>query len=239
MTKTLTRIVLLTLMASIALSCKTTEKPAATLPAKPSPAPTSQTIQTQDKSLFPIINESSRWGFMDETGQVVVEPRYAFVDVFTEGLARVKRDEMWGYVDVNGKEVVEPKYERARRFADGLAAVRVDRKYGYIDRSGTMVIPPQYSKTAQAFSHGLAAVPDSTKKYGFVDRTGKLIIAHRFNEVHAFSEGLAGVAENDKWGFIDTTGNWVLGPQFVWADKFADGYALAHRHAAACGLRSD
>lgn len=218
------RNVLLILTGSLVLlSCKNKEQPA---PALVSPKSTAKAVATNTEYLFPFMNDAKLWGYMDETGQVVVEPAYHFADVFSEGFARMKLGEKWGYVDTNGKVIAEPQYERARRFADGLAAVRVNRKFGYINASGEMVIEPQFSKMAQGFSHGLAAVPDSTKKFGYLNRAGKVVIPHKFTDAHEFSEGLAAVAEGDKWGFIDTTGSWVLGPQYVWADKLVDGHSL-------------
>ncbi|MBP7751307.1 MAG: WG repeat-containing protein, partial [Planctomycetes bacterium] len=42
------------------------------------------------------------WGFCDRTGAVVIEPRFAEVSAFYEGLAAVKLHNNWGYVDKTG-----------------------------------------------------------------------------------------------------------------------------------------
>lgn len=216
----LNRYVTIFLLAALVLGCKAKDKPAAPAPVQAPHRPASIAHK-----LYPIF-ENNRWGFVDEHGDLAVEPKFDFADQMTEGMSRVKLGDKWGYVDVSGAVVIEPAYERARRFANGLGAVRVDRKFGYVDKTGKMVVEPKYSKLAQSFSEGLAAVPDSNKLFGFINERGETVIPHKFTNAHEFSEGLAAVADGDKWGFIDTTGKWVFKPQFVWGDAFVDGHSL-------------
>jgi hypothetical protein len=51
-------------------------------------------------------------------------------------------------------------------------------------------------------------------KVGCIDKTGKVIVEPKFEEVEAFSEGLAFVEIEGKRGFIDKTGNMVIEPRF-------------------------
>jgi len=196
---------------------KTAEAPATTMP----------TTATTGDYLYPFISaESLKWGFLDETGSVVVEPKFQWAAMMIDGMARVKNNDLWGYVDSKGNTIVEPKYERARNFENGYGAVREAGKYGYLDRTGTMVVAPKYSKLAQGVSEGLIAVPDENKLFGFIDLKGDVVIPHKFTNAHAFSEGVAAAAEGEKWGIIDKAGNWVIAPHYVWADQFVEGHCL-------------
>ena len=50
------------------------------------------------------------------------------------------------------------------------------------------------------------------KKYGFIDKNGKVVIEPQFDNVSAFSEGLAKVEKDGKWGFIHKSGKVVIEP---------------------------
>src|SRR5262245_41153462 len=101
----------------------------------------------QDSALFPI-QQGDRWGYIDRSGKIVIEPRFREADEFSEGLAAVELTGRWGFIDASGKVVVEPQYSWANRFSEGLARVRIGAerygKWGFIDRSGQMVIEPQF-----------------------------------------------------------------------------------------------
>ena len=103
----------------------------------------------------------SKYGFIDKSGKVVIEPQFDGASNFSEGFAQVEKDDKWGFIDKNGKVVIEPQFDWVSYFSEGwvsyfsvgLARVQKDRKYGFkygfIDKSGNDVEP---------FSEGLASV---------------------------------------------------------------------------------
>ena len=62
-------------------------------------------------------------------------------------------------------------------------------------------------------------------KWGFIDKRGQVAIRPRYDQVSAFSEGLAAVNHKGKWGYIDKTGDIVIDFQFLAAWSFVNGYA--------------
>ena len=127
----------------------------------------------------------------------VVEPRFTFVDNFSEGLAAVKQTEKYGFIDKTGKWIIEPQFDDVHGFSEGLAAVSKKGKYGFIDKNGQWIIVPQF-KNARNFSEGLAAA-QKNNKYGFIDKTGKWIIEPQFED----ADNKGWVKKNGKWGFLD------------------------------------
>ena len=175
---------------------------------------------------------SGKYGYADETGVMVIGPRFDWAGQFLEGLAPVQiqadsGSAGYGYIDSTGAVVIEPRFKTAFAFSEGLARVEVATdgldRYGYIDRSGTVVIEPLYA-AAWDFSEGLARVRLSDAsglfRYGFIDRTGALVIGPRFESARDFSEDLAAVAIDGKWGYIDRMGAWVIEPRFFYALSF-------------------
>ena len=48
------------------------------------------------------------WGYIDKTGQYVIEPRYKEAGPFSEGVAAVEPGTIVTYIDANGKLIWNP-----------------------------------------------------------------------------------------------------------------------------------
>lgn len=133
-------------------------------------------------TLFPISVEG-KWGFVDVTGKVVIQPRFLSVGPFSEGVARVsvpgptEEDQLFereasGFIDERGEFVIGPGPPSGHQlpefhsgysygdFHDGRAKFWIGDAAGlggYIDRSGNLVIPTKF-RDANDFSEGLACV---------------------------------------------------------------------------------
>ncbi len=68
------------------------------------------------------VDFGASWGYVDGEGKLVIEPRFAVAEPFSEGLAVVSEARRYGY--------------GARSFIDGWAEVRFDRKWGKLNRQG-------------------------------------------------------------------------------------------------------
>lgn len=197
-------------------------------------------LATLGGELHPYL-QHSKWGFIDETGKIIVSAQYQNYGKLSEGLIAVHNGQKWGFIDTTGKVVIDFQFEDPQniapynpKFSEGLACVQVAgddgwNRFGYIDKSGKFRIQPKY-KHAFNFSDGLAFVLVGLK-YGYINKSGSLVIKPKsYHLDDGFSEGLATIAitnENstDKWGFIDTTGKIAIQPQFDWASDFYEGRA--------------
>jgi len=170
------------------------------------------------------------WGFVDKTGQMVIEQQWSWIEPFFDGLAVVKNKEgNFGYIDKTGKLTIECTYHFAESFAEGFAVVTVpgDSKnsgvFGmtFIDKTGYQATRKQFDE-ARNFKDGLAAVfkiieveGGESSKFGFVDIHFNLVIPMQnlptnygeyYNEYFSFSEGLCPTPT----GFIDKKGKLVI-----------------------------
>lgn len=77
------------------------------------------------------IRLGDRFGFIDETGQKIVEPIYTDAGDVCEGLALViENGEKFGFIDAStGREVIKPQFLSAWNFSENLAQVRIGKKY--------------------------------------------------------------------------------------------------------------
>ncbi|MBR6179100.1 MAG: WG repeat-containing protein [Bacteroidales bacterium] len=64
-----------------------------------------------------VVNE--KWGFINEYGQWIVEPKFESIDDFkTNGLARIKQNNKYGVINTSGEIVVKPQYDNIRIVGD-------------------------------------------------------------------------------------------------------------------------
>ncbi len=195
--------------------------------------------ELNSSNLFPIVTPQGN-GFIDKTGQIVVEPQFDWVGKFSEGLAAVIIEEHIGYIDRHGELVIKPQFDRDQEidgleyFSEGLAVTSFqDREIdsvqkGYIDRTGKIAIAPQFDQ-AYPFSEGIARVEllkSNSLHYAFIDRVGQILFSHpSVSEARDFSEGLAAIKIEQKWGYINREGKIVIKPQFMGAQDFSEGLA--------------
>ncbi len=70
------------------------------------------------------------WGFVDNTGTMIIEPKYDDAKAFSNSLAPVKIENVWGYITINNELVIPAKYEDAINFTDkGAACVKTNERW--------------------------------------------------------------------------------------------------------------
>lgn len=91
---------------------------------------------------------------------------------FSDGLARVGKDERSGYIDKTGKEVIPSVYDHAYRFSEEqLAPVKMNGKWGFINKEGQVTIPFQYD-SADSFRDGVVPVEKDGEDFQ-IDKYGQ------------------------------------------------------------------
>jgi hypothetical protein len=180
---------------------------------------------------------SMHCGYMDETGKIVIPPRFVLSGQFSEGLAWIRTETLVGFINQLGNVAFELPDSFSMGFHDGLAAVRTQTGWGFIDKTGRFINPKRYEQ-AESFSDGLAAVAEGRwkeAKYGFINKSGEVAIPLRFDPrpgqmegmmfLSRFTEGLAPVMFGNLYGYIDHKGNTVIPPIFREAGQFSEGLA--------------
>ncbi len=179
------------------------------------------------------VRVNGKWGFINQTGRIVIRPRFSVATDFSEGRAWVRDENTWFYlIDETGKAVLAGQYYRyADRFSEGVAAVQgesVDDKIGFIDRSGKPVIPPKFDgfrgEPLWGFVDGLAIV-ESNGKTGYINRNGEFIIGPQFDHASPFAEGIAIVSVDGRYSYINRNGQPLFEKTFATAFGFDEGVA--------------
>ena len=205
------------------------------------------TLQAQELTKFK--TDNGKWGFKNEKGTVIIEPKYDDIASFTEGLVAVNIGKQvllgsggkWGFIDKAGNQVIDCLYDEVSNygFNEGIAFVAIkaehsdiDLKWGAIDKTGAEILSFQYDN-AFLFSEGVAWVNLGGRygdqyyftggKWALVDKKGKERIAPKYDDTDAFSEGLAAVKLNGKWGFVNQEGKETIPIQYYMVGTFSEG----------------
>jgi hypothetical protein len=157
-----------------------------------------------------VLRRSHRWGFIDATGAVAIEPRFDVAGSFSEGLAAVAEQGRYGFIDRTGTLVIAARFSQAGAFREGRARVSVDGSWGFIDPAGALVVTPAYD-SASDFAEGLAAV-GRDGRFGYIRPDGSLALPFEFLSARPFRNGLAYVRTASREGYIDPAGDFVWTP---------------------------
>jgi hypothetical protein len=159
------------------------------------------------------MNEDSRWGFIDMSGEVVIPFEYESAFNFSNGYARVwlPDDGTLLYINTKG-EIVDPPLLNS---GDLVMFFDADSMlWGYKNESDEIVIPAQFGD-ARDFSEGLAAVfngannQDNTGRWGHIDMSGEVVIPFMYVRGGDFNDGVATVVyfntetNQRSYGFIN------------------------------------
>ncbi len=177
-----------------------------------------------DRTLFAVGEDRTAYGFVDQKGEIFIQPRFAEVGHFSEGLVKIREGQKWGFANLKGEIVIAPQYATVGDFHEGRARVRDNRAWGYIDSLGNVLTPQKYLRAGD-FKEGLAYV-QTEKFFGFIGLDGQMAITPAYSAVGDFSEGLAPAKRKGVYGLIDKKGNWAVQPNYYRIGSFKDSVAV-------------
>ncbi|MFK7833726.1 MAG: WG repeat-containing protein [Winogradskyella sp.] len=153
--------------------------------------------------------QNNLYGFIDNKGNVIVQPQYTSTGIFSEGLCAVTKRQvnktLLGYIDAKGNLVIPLRFQQylheASDFKEGMAVVRLNNKSGYIDKNGKIIVEPTLYK-GYPFNSGYAVIEkDNHAVRSVINKKGEIL----FDPVKAFksqkryvSKGIELLYLNDK-----------------------------------------
>ncbi len=171
------------------------------------------------------------YGYMNNKGQVLVQPKYLEAYNFCDSLAWVMNYHERGYIDMNGKFKLKLKTnDFGNNFMEGLASFSdTSGHFGFINEKGEIVFGLNWDDAGN-FVEGRAKV-NKMGMYGFIDTTGKLIIKHAYDFANDFSNGYAFVGipgesmYKPQWSLINKSGARMFDFKYDDVRDFAEGLA--------------
>lgn len=151
-----------------------------------------------------LIYKNNRYGIANNTGKIVIQPKYKNKVVFENGFAKIKVEysdqehkiDADGYVfllDSNKNEIQIPRdYYWGTDFIHGISIVRTTKDsygndtIGVINEAGDVIIPAKYDSIELLSDNTLLVKKDN--KYGLYDITGNCILPDIFTSIEHISK---------------------------------------------------
>ena len=181
-------------------------------------------VSAFNEGLAIFVTENEKYGFVDKTGNLIINAQFERALPFNGDFARIWQKETAGFIDKTGKITINPQFKAVGPFSEEMAAFYNGKQWGYINAKGAYIINPQF-EDAGKFSDGMAVIKQG-RSYGYINKEGKLVINPQFDAASFFSDGLAAVQSGGKFGYISKDGKYVINPQFEYAEGFHNGVAL-------------
>jgi len=172
------------------------------------------------------VSQNDKYGYIDETGAVVIDLQYTKVNPFSEGLAGVRVQKRWGFIDATGKVIIQPGYSGLKTFQGGLCAVEKNEVWGLINTTGEVVLRLKYSEIGDFDPIYHRAWIRQNKLWGLVSNTATLVLKPTWSFHDEFnSNTLCRVSYQKMYGFVDANGKTRIVSAYLSASPFRANYA--------------
>jgi hypothetical protein len=218
------------------------------------PGQVAQDTNSNSQDLVVVPDANGRLGFIDQSGAIVIQPKFLWAKRFYHGYGEVfvcgrhafidrsgnlfpyhpetkerlyprQVGKKWGFADWSGKMVIPSLFEeKPMEFSEGLAAVEQDDAWGFIDVTGRFVIPPQF-KEASYFSEGIAIVEIEDFQELLIDRAGKILPRNYDQLKGGINEGRIPAERDGKLGYLNEKGEMIIPPRYQSGALFHEGLA--------------
>lgn len=178
------------------------------------------------------------YGFIDNTGEFVIEPQYETAGYFVNGTAIVKKDGFFGVIDKNNKEIIPFIYEDAQTtYIDDLITVKKHGRYGCINLKNETVVDFISTDIIYGYSYGtdhkLAIITGDDRKRGFIDLATNFSVPTIYTDVNP-SYAEQSIVELSiggyKHGFVNLDTQTIVEPfssSYIWFSNIDDYNNLA------------
>lgn len=186
-----------------------------------------------DRINFLPYEKEEKWGYANDMGDVIVEPKYDEVssEYKNSFIAPVQIGGKWGFVDQEGNVITTLQFDEIESLSNGLIKVKKDGMYGFVDEKGKIAIEPQYKEAEDFADDGLTKVCIDGK-YGFINKKGKYIVDPVFDYVDSiYVNDISSYSIGDKNGYFkrnDKGIEVITDALFDTGDSFMKDYHVAY-----------
>jgi hypothetical protein len=161
------------------------------------------------------VQSGSRVAYLDKNGNTFLpfDDKYESYGNFTEGLARVRKNERWGYINKENDEVIPLQFHYADEFSNERAIVRNELGLnGAIDKKGNIIIKFKF-KQLEKFENGYAKFGDMGT-WGVINKEGSVIIEQQYSSIKILDDDkfIVQLKEGDNY----KEGTLKIGGEILW-----------------------
>lgn len=199
----------------------------------------------QGNSLYQFVGDNGKYGFIDKTGKIKIEPIYLRVHDFSEGLSIVSKEVVkkgykWICIDTLGNEVfdIADNFPETN-FSNGFARISSFTEHWFINTKGKNEFCKTWRNGYKNFKDGIAYVGDeeyslshlypiSTKGERIGNETWSFIEVFEMRKKLELNDNDIGKVIiafqlDTLWGFKDLEGQVSIEPRFYKVGEFENG----------------
>lgn len=180
-------------------------------------------------------NYNGKWGYLDQSGNVIIPFKYDEVEGFNNGLAVVKLNQKSGLIDRDGKEVLQFDFDSIK-VTDNNIVVEENGKWYLLDCQTLKKISNEYD----FIGLGDQIFPvQKNNKVGIISKTGREIISPRYdnyeNSFFEVAKDYMWVKQGEEWFCLDIQGKNKFATSFEAVSLFEHGIASVQKDGK-CGV---
>jgi hypothetical protein len=164
-----------------------------------------QEIAMLNAQLFPFVHKG-KWGFMNHEGKVLIEPKFDFVEAFSQGRAAAGINDLYGFIDPMGAWVIQPQFTDVLPFRFNLSVVfNENQEAGLMNLFGEWLIKPAFKDIIIINDEKVWV--ENEDYFLLYDLKKNQFSITAYYEISDFRDGLALVSEAKGFALIDMKGN--------------------------------
>ena len=148
-------------------------------------------------------------GIVNNEGKIVVEPKYADIDVLGEdnksGFIVKDDNNKYGIINYSNNQILEIKYDGIEKvYGNDLYVVKVDGKQKLVNKENADVLTKGFDSIKQILENQENAVIFvKANKYGVMNLSGEVLIDAEYDDLKETKTGIFIAKKVDKYGIID------------------------------------
>lgn len=182
--------------------------------------------------LFPV-RQNNLWGYIDDSGTVVIPLQYDFAEAFSGDYAVVAKQKKRYAINRKGEIVTPHGFDWLNLISDSLLTVREGKKWGLVRLDGSVLLPSQYD-AVERVSKTLVGFRNDTL-WGYCTTGGKILIGPRCDTAWLLHNRYLRYESGGKTGLVKLDGTPVL--DAVCDDIKLEGSIVFYRTGANWGCR--
>jgi hypothetical protein len=150
------------------------------------------------------VTNNKKWGFIDESYNVIFPLIADRVTCFEDGVATVEIDGKSMMIDLNGKYINTQKFDLSKTLSNGYTQVVKDSKHGIINSRGQFTVPMVYDEIKFVINDGDNYYIGAKRngKYGIINIQNELVYPFEFDYCAEISPYSSGIAQKRSEGFF-------------------------------------
>jgi hypothetical protein len=198
------------------------------------------------QNLYPILKKS-KWGYMNNRGEMLIDFKYDLAQNFHEGYATVALGNMPCLIDNKENRVIDTGiYQFIGTYSEGLVPV-MDYKFKnyYMNAKGEVVLSlPKEVYEARSFHSGLARVGKKIDvvqnkfgfdisnlgyKFAFIKKDGTYATDFIYDDADDLDEGIARFLQGTKFGLLNSDGKEIIPATYEFISNFNEDLAVVNQ----------